>query len=481
MFAPTSTNPLPYQKTGTRFNSAATSSNIPSSFGSFPSSNKPQSSSSNTSSSFKYSNGFSSGSPKRESETQRPFSFGKSNSPSTTALHEPSSPQSRYVPPFLLNSLGATTPSKDYNVGSPKSSDLSNSWTPTSHIRTRTKTPPPASLYGNGRHYSTDEYGGEYGSPSRPSVLMDDLPPIASLSDLSTAPNNKTPPTSMPWGNPSYGTTFPKRIDQKPDLQLNGNAGGGLFSKTNNYSDTNNTTTSTFPQKSSFSFQSTDNTKQSTTVTIIGFPPNESEFIASHFKSFGDVKSISSPDGGNWMSITYMNNQGAQSALTQHRKIFKQKWMLTVELDTSPSSASSSSASQFKFSSEPEPLGSSYFDNAKESNGLGSTSSHGFGNKSNGIGIRRSESEKMRKKDESNDEVNHGRVVNGGLLGKRRSMGMNEEETPPKQQKQTRYHRQSVPIMTASQKNLKIRESGGSISNSATSIWTMISDTIFGW
>lgn len=58
-------------------------------------------------------------------------------------------------------------------------------------------------------------------------------------------------------------------------------------------------------------------------VHVFGFPPSAQQFIIAHFSQIGDLLSPpqTSPDGGNWVTLTYLHEWAAQRAVRRNGEI----------------------------------------------------------------------------------------------------------------------------------------------------------------
>jgi hypothetical protein len=93
-------------------------------------------------------------------------------------------------------------------------------------------------------------------------------------------------------------------------------------------------------------------TGDSTTVTVFGFPPQAASIILSRFREFGQVDSYALPSAGaNWMTITYRTRWQAQRALGKNATLVGGDgslggWMVGVTLGPSEQAALGAQAEQ---------------------------------------------------------------------------------------------------------------------------------------
>lgn len=70
-----------------------------------------------------------------------------------------------------------------------------------------------------------------------------------------------------------------------------------------------------------------------TSVIIFGFPPSMTSFILRHFSQYGTILAYEpSPQGGNWLTVTYPGRWAAQKALTQNAHVLGGGIMIGVVL-----------------------------------------------------------------------------------------------------------------------------------------------------
>jgi hypothetical protein len=204
-----------------------------------------------------------------------------------------------------------------------------------------------------------DEYGLEYGSPASPRIAtkaapisMDEAPPISGLYDVPvttssvnytgyggiptrTSATTTAPPLSSPG---TYQTSTPNgRHDAWPArYETNGQPSSSLTSQS--HSD------SLF---ASPTLSGTSSLLKSTTVRIVGFPPETAHELFDHFYNLAPVASYRAVPGSNWMTLTYGTRAGAELALTLDQAVLVSGSMIAVTIVADP-------------------------DNQQQSNGLGS-------------------------------------------------------------------------------------------------------------
>ncbi|KAJ1557058.1 hypothetical protein HK096_009332, partial [Nowakowskiella sp. JEL0078] len=411
--AQTKTQNLPYQRIGTHFSSASNSGS--NSGPSSPSPVGPSGSrySSNLSTNYTYDT------QSFTSTRSSPLPIHPHPETNTNQLQPSLSPRDRYTPSFFMNTLGTNTSSRD---------NTNKIDSPSRHHRNRSKTPPPA---GFGRFYNpSEDYGStaDYGSPSR--ATLEDLPPVASLMDFN-APvssgrfNVESTTTKIDWGKNFGG--------DKSESDSSAKSSGGLdFTRKINKKSNVETTNSSFD----FNLVRTNKDSESgnsKTVLIIGFPTHETDFVVRQFSNLGRVKRVEKSDGANWMKIEYEESEGVRAAMRMHRKVFKATWMVTVEIDESPT----------LFSDVPNFNTNGSHSRVNGTNGR-QTSDSSNGLEVNGYGSLGRGTELNGNARITETTVNP-RIIGGGLVatGKRKNTESSNNEQITKQQKQIVQQRNS--------------------------------------
>lgn len=156
-----------------------------------------------------------------------------------------------------------------------------------------------------------DEDNNRSRSPTTPEggVLMEDAPPTESLYDNQAESPNRDNTAGGLIGQ----QRSPKARDLRSSMRFEVERPGSVFEAASRASD------------------GLTSAAVTESVIVYGFPSSATSYVLSQFRNYGDIVSYkTSPNGGNWMTITYSTRLAAQMALAKNGRVYGNVLMIGV-------------------------------------------------------------------------------------------------------------------------------------------------------
>ncbi|KAJ3414260.1 hypothetical protein HDV05_006789 [Chytridiales sp. JEL 0842] len=182
-----------------------------------------------------------------------------------------------------------------------------------------------------------------------PPISMDEAPPTSGLYDVAVT---ATAPSNNFMGNSAYGA-IPTRTSASavtPSAFQGTTHSGMVGTAWPNQFDVALPSPSGYglPTPVETSFKSTlygspalsvpQSLNESTTIRIVGFPPEKASDLLDHFYNLAPASAYKSLPGSNWMTITYKSAAGVQKALTYDQAVLMGGSMIAVTSVANPDS-----------------------------------------------------------------------------------------------------------------------------------------------
>jgi hypothetical protein len=214
--------------------------------------------------------------------------------------------EQQYLPPLLLDALGGgKRPTQNPNTPLTQYKQRIHS---RSRSRERSQTPPT------------------YGSPTSQNAAYndEDIPPVISQHHSSPTRKNEPPSLNLQHSNLYNDALSPQsKTPLSTGISFHGNSPSAMSVE---YS-------SPRSKQEQIRFPNTPTPiANGATVTLIGIPKHQQEFIVDSFTEFGPITNITKSEkvDANWIVITYLHSSSVEKALSFDGKMFDQSWILIV-------------------------------------------------------------------------------------------------------------------------------------------------------